>query len=72
MQRFTVLAVGLAVACLVCSPAYAQLDYVDRSWGLQTPQMEAGDTEFEFGDVNGDGHVDIVSIGDHGSPYINT
>jgi hypothetical protein len=52
--------------------AQAQLDYVDSSSGLQTPAMEAGDTELEFGDVNGDGHVDIVSIGDHGSPYIGT
>jgi hypothetical protein len=52
--------------------ARAQLDYVDSSSGLETPAMEGGDTELEFGDVNGDGHPDIVSIGDHGSPYIGT
>lgn len=60
------------VAALLLPPAEAQLSYVDRSTGLQTPAMEGGNTELEFGDLNGDGHVDIVSIGDHGSPYINT
>jgi PKD repeat protein len=25
-----------------------------------------------MGDLNADGHIDLVSIGDHGSPYINT
>jgi hypothetical protein len=34
--------------------------------------MEEGRTEFEFGDVNSDGYVDIVSIGDHGSPFVNS
>ena len=53
-------------------PASAQLSYVDRSAGLLSPRMEGGDTELEFGDVDGDGHVDIVSIGDHGSPFVNT
>jgi hypothetical protein len=48
------------------------LGYVDSSLGLQTPAMEGGRTEVEFGDVNGDGHPDLVCIGDHGSPYINT
>jgi hypothetical protein len=48
------------------------LSYVDSSTGLETPTMEGGRTEIEFGDVNADGHPDIVSIGDHGSPYINS
>lgn len=48
------------------------LVYVDSSQGLQTPTMDGGRTELEFGDVNADGHVDIVSIGDHGSPFVNT
>ena len=37
--------VGLIAALAIALPAYAQLDYVDRSTGLQTPEMEAGDTE---------------------------
>ncbi len=48
------------------------LTYVESSNGLQEPGMEGGRTEIELGDVNGDGHVDIVSIGDHGSPYVNS
>ncbi|HNB52977.1 MAG TPA: FG-GAP-like repeat-containing protein [Anaerolineales bacterium] len=48
------------------------LTYVESSSGLGTPQLEGGRTELEFGDVNADGNVDIVSIGDHGSPYVNT
>ncbi|KPK69847.1 hypothetical protein AMJ82_04550 [candidate division TA06 bacterium SM23_40] len=48
------------------------LSYVESSSGLGYPQLEAGRTELEMGDVDGDGHPDIVSIGDHGSPYINT
>jgi hypothetical protein len=59
---------------LVAGPSFSagQVSYVESSSGLQTPAMEGGRTEFEFGDVNGDGHVDIASIGDHGSPYIGT
>ena len=46
--------------------------YVESSAGLNQPAMEAGRTEVEFGDVNGDGDVDLVCVGDHGSPYVNT
>ncbi len=48
------------------------LDYVESSSGLGYPQWESGRSELEMVDVDGDGHVDIISIGDHGSPYINT
>lgn len=51
---------------------YSQLFYVESSSGLQVPKMEKGRTGIEMGDVNGDGNVDIVSIGDHGSPKINS
>ncbi|NOQ97128.1 MAG: hypothetical protein GQ561_03110, partial [Calditrichae bacterium] len=46
--------------------------YVESSQGLNIPALEGGRTELEFADINGDGHLDILSIGDHGSPYINT
>jgi hypothetical protein len=62
----------MVTAWLLPQAARGQLTYVDQSSGLQTPQMEGGNTELEFSDVDGDGYVDIVSIGDHGSPYINT
>jgi len=55
------------------SPAIAQLAYVDASpSGPAFPEWDGGDTELEFGDINSDGCVDFVSIGDHGSPHIGT
>jgi hypothetical protein len=61
----------MPVFCILCPIMYA-LDYVESSNGLQNPQWESGRTELEVADVNADGNIDILSIGDHGSPYINT
>ena len=54
-------------------PAQQQLQiaYTESSSGLQM-LWEGGRTEIEFADVNNDGFKDIISIGDHGSPFINT
>ncbi len=69
-----VIAVGLGVAQDNGESFFAPADliYVESSTGLGVPALEAGRTEVEMGDVNGDGHIDLVSIGDHGSPYVNT
>jgi len=49
----------------------ASLSYVESSQGLvDAPRFEAGNTEFEMADLNGDGYLDLVSIGDHGNPLI--
>ncbi len=48
------------------------LTYIESSAGLESPAMEAGRTEIELVDINQDGNIDILSIGDHGSPYVNT
>jgi len=48
------------------------LGYVESSNGLGNPQLEGGRTELEMVDINNDGNIDILSIGDHGSPYVNT
>ncbi len=63
-----------AVLVLVVSiaPYAAALEYVESSTGLVPPSMDGGHTELEFADINADGDVDLLSIGDHGSPYINT
>lgn len=53
------------------SEAALPLQYVEASQGLGI-KMDGGRAEIEFGDVNHDGNVDIVSIGDHGSPNIGT
>ena len=48
------------------------LEYIESSNGLSVPEWEGGHTELEMVDMNLDGNIDILSIGDHGSPYINT
>jgi FG-GAP-like repeat len=52
--------------------ALAQLSYVESSNGLDAVRFDGGLTEVEIGDVDGDGHADLVTIGDHGSPNIGT
>jgi hypothetical protein len=47
------------------------LQYIESSSGLQPPVWEGGRTELEFADINNDGNLDILSIGDHGCPNIN-
>lgn len=72
MTRLTVLPVVLGVV-LFSTSEYAQLNYQESSSGFyNNPALEGGRTEIEFADINNDGNVDILSIGDHGSPYINT
>src|SRR5438552_16555276 len=34
--------------------------------------LEGGNTQIRLVDMDKDGHLDLVSIGDHGSPNINT
>jgi hypothetical protein len=68
-------AVSLAPQSLVAaSPAEraAPVSYVESSAGLQSPTWDGGYTELEMGDVNGDGNPDLVSLGDHGNPFIGT
>lgn len=56
---------------LVAGEALA-VTLVSKSAGLEVPNKEEGNTEFELGDINGDGHLDVLSVGDHGSPYVNS
>jgi hypothetical protein len=61
------------VFLLLPAVTMAQLTYVDCSpTGPAFPEWDGGDTGLCFADIDGDGNVDFVSIGDHGSPYINT
>ncbi|MEO0252881.1 MAG: VCBS repeat-containing protein, partial [candidate division WOR-3 bacterium] len=48
------------------------LSYILSSNGLSYPQWEHGRTEIEMEDINNDGKIDLLTIGDHGSPYVNT
>ena len=68
MKKFITL---FAYLFLVSTLIYS-LEYTESSSGLENPGMEGGRTELEMADVNEDGNIDILSIGDHGSPYVNT
>ena len=58
---------------LAVGVTWAQLGYEESSSGFQNnPEMEGGRTELEFADINNDGNIDILCIGDHGNPYVNT
>lgn len=57
---------------LIFSTIIYALQYVESSSGLIPPTLEGGRTEVEMVDINNDGKLDLLSIGDHGSPYINT
>ncbi|UCG43138.1 MAG: VCBS repeat-containing protein, partial [candidate division WOR-3 bacterium] len=52
--------------------AFGSLGYVESSGGLHDSLWEGGRTEFEFADIDDDGNVDIISIGDHGNPGIQS
>jgi len=64
----------LHISLIFTSITFAQYipSYVESSNGLNDPFLESGRTELEIADVNGDGYLDIISVGDHGSPFINT
>lgn len=49
-----------------------QVSFIPKSTGLETPEKDGGGTELELADINNDGHLDIICVGDHGSPYVNT
>jgi len=60
------------LAALLVPTVSEGVTLVSKSAGLDVPSKEEGNTEFEFGDVNGDGELDLVSVGDHGSPNFNS
>lgn len=66
---FTLLAI-----CLFLSPAIQSqtLSYLRTTAGFTTPTFEGGRTDFAFSDINDNGLVDILSIGDHGNPLIGS
>lgn len=62
---------AVLVAAQVFSAAQS-LTYIESSSGLKPPTFDGGDTEFEMADLNQDGQIDLVSVGDHGNPLIGT
>jgi hypothetical protein len=48
------------------------LSYTRITNGLGIPEFEKGRTDFALDDINMDGHLDLLSVGDHGSPFFNS
>src|SRR4030095_12040864 len=54
-------------------PAAAQIpSYTLDSNAFNAIQLDGGMVEMQFSDINSDGNVDLLTVGDHGSPFINT
>jgi hypothetical protein len=48
------------------------LTYSESSTGLQTIGLDGGKTTIQMTDINQDGNIDFISVGDHGNPNVNT
>ena len=59
-----------AAAAFVAFSLQAQTYTVD-STSFNALSLEGGMTQARLADINQDGHLDLISIGDHGSPNIN-
>ncbi len=68
VRAASMVAVGLL---LVLPGGLFALEYEFSDGGLNGASFEGGRTEYEFADIDNDGNVDILTIGDHGSPDIN-
>ncbi|OGF63656.1 MAG: hypothetical protein A2Y62_02075 [Candidatus Fischerbacteria bacterium RBG_13_37_8] len=68
------LAVCFLLSCAICwsQDEVTYLSYIESSGGLGTPALDGGRMEVKMVDINADGSIDLISIGDHGNPYVNT
>jgi hypothetical protein len=71
MKTVLILAVAHATIFVSQYAAAVSLSYTLITSGLDAVTFETGLTELESGDVDGDGRIDLVTIGDHGSPRVN-
>jgi hypothetical protein len=63
-----------AFAICLAARTVAQLPFTYKvdSTSFGALQLEGGMTQVRLADIDKDGDLDIVSIGDHGSPFVNT
>jgi hypothetical protein len=69
---FLLLFIPFVLSFLILDTYLSTISYTESSTGLQNITFESGRTEIEFNDINNDGFLDILSIGDHGNPLINS
>lgn len=71
MKSIVVFSCLLFLSLSLFSQKEKGFQFIESSSGMNYPSWESGKTELEFADINMDGFVDILSIGDHGCPLIN-
>ena len=69
VKRILILAVVMGLTCQATTGQ--TLSYQLITSGLDAVTFENGLGGLAAGDVHGDGNIDIVTIGDHGSPHVN-
>jgi hypothetical protein len=73
MKRIKLFTIVLLLGTTTSTPLNAQsLSYSRLTNGLDDPYFEGGRSIFKMDDINMDGHVDILTIGDHGSPFVGS
>ena len=72
VSTFSLAVIGVSQQKTISPIDRNSVTFISKSTGLQTPEKEGGDTELELADINDDGHLDIIGVGDHGSPYVNS
>lgn len=70
MKKLILLALTTGMAGL--GSAQTPFSYTVDSTSFSALTLEAGKTQVRFADLDQNGHLDIVTIGDHGSPNVNT
>lgn len=62
----------LAVCVMITRTATAQVSYVVDNTAFSALTAEGGKVQARFFDIDQDGHRDLITVGDHGSPLIGT
>ncbi|MBU2650928.1 MAG: VCBS repeat-containing protein [Bacteroidetes bacterium] len=68
MKKYCIVLLQLTCSLLIFAQPEPAFQYVESSNGMNNPEWESGKTELEFADINQDGYVDILTIGDHSTP----
>lgn len=70
MKKSVLITAGIVF--LQYAGVHAQINYTVDANAFLGASLEGGNTQMRLADVDQDGHLDLISIGDHGSPNINT